>query len=121
MVGGIKFSENTNNTHNVIHDFHPGDYQEERVVVGSPVILAGIGGFNSGTDQFIQIHDSAVSLTGTQRPLDFIRVAQNENFSITYQDIGGLKLINGLYICNSSSGTSRVIGAQDCWFTAHYR
>lgn len=77
-------------------------------------------GFNSKeSPQYIQIHDSAsLPNDGNIPKITFIVPAQ-ANFSL---DLGqyGRHFENGIYVCNSSTGATKTLGAADCWFDAQY-
>lgn len=76
-------------------------------------------GYNSGPEQFIQLHDAALlqSLVDGSVPFAVIKVpaASNFSFDIPYH---GIPHVNGLIVTNSSTGPTLTIGADDCYFTA---
>ena len=67
---------------------------------------------NTGPDQYIQVHDALEAPANGSVPL-FV-------FPIGTGQVGSLdtpvRLLNGLYICNSTTAATKTAGADDCWF-----
>jgi len=76
-------------------------------------------GYNSGPDQFIQIHDSAGLPANGAIPKVSFKVLSGHNFSYD-PEIRGRGFANGIYVVNSSTQPTKTIGATDCWFDAQY-
>lgn len=95
-------------------------YTNSLIVKQEAGTLHFITGYNSGPDQFIQIHDSVlVPSDGSIPSIIFIIPAQS-NFSF---DLGveGRYFSNGIIICNSTTGPTKTIGSADCWFDVQYK
>ena len=83
-------------------------------------VLYRVSGYNSGAAQFLQVHDSATLPADTAVPKVVIAIAATSNFSI---DLGvhGRGFINGITICNSSTGPTKTIGSANCWIDAQVK
>ena len=79
-----------------------------------------ITGYNSGPDQFIQIHDSATLPANAAVPKVIFLVPAASNFSY---DLGnyGRYFAAGITICNSTTGPTKTIGAANCWIDVQYK
>lgn len=96
-------------------------YTNNLVVKASQGTLHCLTGYNAGNvDQFIQIHDAKALPADGAVPKIIFAVFGGSNFSF---DIGadGRSFVNGIVICNSTTGPVKTIGAADCWFDAQYR
>jgi hypothetical protein len=95
-------------------------YAASLVVLAAPGILYGLQGYNSkASAQFIQVHDAASLPADTAVPAVVLTAAATSNFSL---DLGvyGRKFVNGIVICNSSTGPTKTIGSADVWVDAQY-
>ena len=93
-------------------------FSNSLIIKSSAGFLYTLTGYSSkSTDQFIQLHDSATVPADTAIPKVIFRVPANSNFSF---DLGmyGRVFANGIVVCNSSTPTTKAIGAADCWFDA---
>lgn len=91
-------------------------------LVVSPVgsTIFGITGHNSKlTEQYIQVHDAVSLPADTAIPKVTILVPASSSFGLDFGSRGRL-CENGIVVCNSSTGTTKTIGAADCWFDAQY-
>lgn len=80
--------------------------------------LFEIAGYSSNASaQFIQLFDSATLPADTAVPMLTFAVAATSNFSFDVP-ITGLPFTNGLWICNSTTGPTKTIGAADTYFFA---
>jgi len=86
-----------------------------KVSAGTLFTLTGYS--SKTTDQFIQVHDSATLPGDTAIPRVIFRVPSNSNFSLDFGTYGR-SFVNGIVVCNSSTPTTKAIGAADCWFDA---
>ena len=79
-----------------------------------------ITGYNSGPDQFMQIHDSATLPANAAVPKVIFLVPAASNFSY---DLGnyGRYFAAGITICNSTTGPTKTIGAANCWIDVQYK
>ncbi len=94
-------------------------YATSLVVKTTAGLVFSIDGYNSGPAQWIQVHDSAtVPATGAV-PKIIVAVGATANYSIDYGTLGKV-FANGIYVCNSTTGPTKTIGAADCWITARY-
>lgn len=97
---------------------HSTAYETSRQFSDAPVTLHGLVGYNSGSAQFIQLHDSATTPAESAIPVITFAVAAASNFSLAAA-MRGLRFSNGLYVCNSSTGPTKTLGSADCFFTAN--
>lgn len=95
-------------------------YEASHVILAGRGTLVGLVGYNSGSAQFIQIHNAASLPANTAVPLATFTVAATSNFSITLPGTG-IPCSIGIVVCNSSTGPTKTIGTTDCFFTAVYR
>lgn len=95
-------------------------YAASLVAKASAGTLWGIGGFNSGPAQFLQLHDAATLPANGAVPVGpLIFVAAASNFSIDFGTYG-MAFATGIVISNSTTGPTKTIGAADCWISARY-
>ena len=95
-------------------------YSNNLLVSNRPSTLLGVTGYNSSvSDQFIQIHDATVLPADTAIPTVMFQVLAGDNFSVDFGSKGRI-FDNGIVICNSSTATTKTIGASDCWFDAQF-
>jgi hypothetical protein len=81
--------------------------------------LLGIVGYST-LDQFIQIHDASSVPADTEIPLVVIPIVADTPFSIDFGDYG-LPCDVGIVVCNSTTGPTKTLGADDVFMTAIYR
>ncbi len=97
-------------------------YAASLVVKASAGNLFSLTGYNSKTSsQFIQIHNTASLPADTAVPVLIFFVPASSNFSLDFGGKFGRYFSTGITICNSSTGTTKAIGAADCWFDAQYK
>lgn len=95
-------------------------YAASLVAKAEKGVLFNVRGYNSAaTAQFIQIHDAASLPADAAVPVAILTVPATSNFSIDFADLG-LRCVNGIVVCNSSTGPTKTIGAADCFITATY-
>jgi len=94
-------------------------YANQLHLVNREAVFYGLVGYNSGADQFIQIHDVAETPTNGAIPKVVFKASAGENFSIDYGK-NGRNFINGISIVNSSTAETLTLGAADCWIDAQY-
>lgn len=87
------------------------------VLRNSPGTLIHLSGYNSGGDQFIQIHDAAALPANGAVPFRVFKVFAASNFSFEVP-LTGEFYGTGIVVCNSSTAPTKTIGAADCWFNA---
>ncbi len=93
-------------------------YEASHIFKTTASTLISLVGYNSkASAQFIQVHDSATLPADTAVPIYTITVAATSNFSLDVP-ITGIPLVNGITVCNSSTGPTKTIGSADVWFTA---
>lgn len=91
------------------------------VIKASAGRLFGLSGQNdSGSDQYIQLHDAASLPADASVPKVVFKVKAGEPFSIDYGN-RGRAFSTGIVVCNSSTLATKTIGAANCWFDAQYR
>ena len=67
--------------------------------------------------EWIQIHDVSSAPADTAVPLITIKASADGMVSLTYP----VYLVNGLYICNSSTHATKTIGAANCMIYGTYK
>lgn len=95
-------------------------YASNLVIKATGGTLYSIVGYNScSVDQFIQVHDTRTLPTDGAIPVIIFKIPSNSNFSF---DLGerGRCFSKGIVICNSSTGATKTIGSNDCWFDVQY-
>lgn len=96
-------------------------YAASLAVKASQGVLYGLTGYNSKVSaQFIQIHDAAALPSDAAVPAVVITVPASSNFSIDFGPYGR-RFLNGIVICNSSTGPTKTIGSADCWIDARFK
>lgn len=90
-------------------------YENAHLIKSQACNLFSLNGYNSGPDQFILLIDSASAAAEGAVPVLPIFVPAQSSFSYSAGKYGR-PFANGLYICNSSTGPTKTIGATDCWF-----
>jgi len=96
-------------------------YDNDLVIKASAGTLYGLTGYNSGPEQFIQLHNATSAPSDTTAPTGpIIKVPAASPFAIDFGDFGR-RFSTGIYICNSSTGPTKTIGSNDCWFDAQYK
>ena len=94
-------------------------YKKSLIVKASAGRLFLLVGYNSNAAaQFIQVHNSVTVPADGVAPVYTFSVPQG-NFSLDLSSIGDY-FSTGIVVCNSSTGPTKTIGADDCWFTALY-
>lgn len=95
-------------------------YETSRIVKAGPGVLYGLSVFNSkGSAQWIQLHDSATLPADAAVPLATFTLATVANLVLEF-GLYGLSFVNGIVVCNSSTGPTKTIGSADCFITARY-
>lgn len=95
-------------------------YAASLLVKSAGGTLFGITGYNSkASAQFIQVHDAAALPANAAVPVVVITVPASSNFSIDFGPTGR-RFVNGIVLCNSSTGPAKTLGSADCWFDAQY-
>jgi len=83
-----------------------------------PGLLQNIMGYNSlAADQWVQIHNSASAPADGAVPIYTFRVVALQNFSFTIP----VPCSAGIYICNSTTGPIKTLGAANCFFSIQYK
>lgn len=96
---------------------HSVAYENDRVLKDGPGRLKWLVGYNSlNTAQFIQLHDAAEAPTDTAVPILVITAPAAGNFSVPLP-ADGIQFAEGVYVCNSTTGPTKTLGADNCYFT----
>ncbi len=96
-------------------------YSSNLIVSAIPATLYGFAGFNSAaTGQFILLFDAIELPPDGEVPIIQVFAAAGSNFSLDYGTLGRV-FKNGIIICNSSIGETKIIGADDIWIDAQYK
>lgn len=95
-------------------------YENDKQVKASAGRLFVVNGYNSlGSAQWIQVHNVASLPADGAAPVATITVAASSNFSMDFGPLG-IPLSTGIYICNSTTGPTKTLGADNCYFTVSY-
>ena len=73
---------------------------------------------DSGSAQYIQVHDAASLPANGAVPEEVFTVPADSNFAITFPQ--GKQFSTGIVVCNSSTLATKTIGSADCWFSADF-
>lgn len=93
-------------------------YEASRQAVATAAIFLGLIVHNSkASAQFIQVHDVSSAPADTAVPKEIFYVPAQTTVALDVSD----SYVNGIYVCNSSTGPTKTIGSADCWFTVRYR
>jgi len=96
-------------------------YEASAVIKSSQGGLYSLTGYNSlASPQFIQFHDAAALPADAEVPANIFSDSAKPPFFYELGDFGRL-FIKGIVVCNSSTGPTKTIGANDCWFNAQYK
>jgi len=97
-------------------------YESGSLVNAGDTKFISLWGYSSNASaQFIQVFDTGSFPTDGGAPFTTFKVAAESNF---YFDIGGTYGIDfplGIVVCNSTSGSIKSSGADDCWFNVAYK
>lgn len=89
--------------------------EASRVLKSTSGSLRLVFGYNSGSEQYIQLHDATSLPANGATPAAVIKVPATKSFSIGCDD--GIPFTNGIVVCNSSTSNTKTIGSADCYFT----
>lgn len=95
-------------------------YQKSIAVKADPGVLNGFTGYNSGPAQFIQVHNTVSEPANGAIPIIILFAAAQSNFYWDADDYGQWFSV-GITICNSSTGPTKTVGANDCWFNILFK
>jgi len=92
-------------------------YEASHVLKIGPGRLISLIGYNSGSTQFIQVHNAASLPADAAVPTYTFTVPATSNFSLDIPTTGA-PFTTGIVACNSSTGPTKTIGSANVWFTA---
>lgn len=95
-------------------------YEASTVTKASPGRVRDITGYNSGSAQFLQIHNATSLPADTAVPAFLAAIPGTGNFTIDFGEDGDY-FSTGIVVCNSSTGPTKTIGSADCWFNIRYK
>jgi hypothetical protein len=90
-------------------------YAASLVLRDGPGKLIGLSGYNSGADQFLQVHDAASLPADTAVPTIVLKILADQNFAFDF-GLYGRYFKTGIVVCNSSTGPTKTLGSANCWF-----
>jgi hypothetical protein len=94
-------------------------YESARRVKSGAGVLFGFTVYNSNANaQFVQVFDSQTLPANGAAPEVFFRVPATADKELLW--IPGRTFTQGCWICNSSTGPTKTLGAADCYFDAQY-
>lgn len=96
---------------------HSAALEASHVFKTGPGTLVSLVGYNSGSAQFIQVHNSASLPNEGDVPTYTFTVGAAQNFSLDIP-LSGARFTTGIAVCNSSTVDTKTIGAADVFFTA---
>ena len=97
-----------------------GQYVASMLAKSGQAICLGLTGHNSkAATQFVQVHDSNVLPAEGAVPEVMFLVAAGSSFAVDFGE-HGRTFDRGIYVCNSSTGPTKTIGAADCWFDVQF-
>ena len=96
---------------------HSSAYEASHVLATGPRTLVSCIGYNSGSAQFIQLHDATSLPANGAVPTYTFTVPASSNFSLDIPNAEA-KFGVGIVVCNSSTGPTLTIGSANCFFTA---
>ena len=95
-------------------------YVASQLVKPAAGVLYGISGYNSkASAQFIQIFDSASLPAEGAIPKVILTIGASGNYSADF-GVLGRGFANGIYVTNSSTGSTKTIGSADIWVDARF-
>jgi hypothetical protein len=98
---------------------HSNVYEASRIVKPGPGILYGFTVYNSNAAaQFVQVFDARTLPADGAAPAVVLTVAGASNLGVNW--LPGRTFLQGIVICNSSTGPTKTLGSADCWFDAQY-
>lgn len=93
-------------------------YEKSHVLKSTPGYLVSLIGYNSkASAQFIQIFNATSVPADAAVPIYTFTVPATSNFSLDIPAAGANFSI-GIVVTNSSTGQTKTIGSDDCWFSA---
>lgn len=107
---------NVTSTPNIGHQAGSTALEASRQLTTGPGALVSLVGYNSGPDQFIQVHDVAAAPADGAVPIFMFRVGAGQHFALDTP----IKCVVGIFACNSSTVATKTAGAADCWFLGRY-
>jgi hypothetical protein len=85
-----------------------------RQIKSQPATLISLLASNTGSAQYIQLHDSATAPSAGAAPLFFVKVGADATVSLDTP----IKFTNGIYVTNSSTPDTFTVGSANCWFVS---
>jgi hypothetical protein len=79
-----------------------------------------VGHSTSGSDQWIQVHNTTSLPANGAVPVISFKATAGKNFSFSIPE-PGIPLNTGIVVCNSSTQLTKTIGSADCSFYVLYR
>lgn len=94
-------------------------YAASLQIKNGPGILYGFTVYSSrSSGQFIQLFDSNTLPADNAVPAWVVSIDATSDRE--FQWIPGRTFLNGIVVCNSSTGPTKTIGSADCYFDAQY-
>lgn len=101
-------------------NFSSTAYVTNNVIKATGGTLYRVTGYNSkASAQFIQLFDANTLPAESAIPKVTITAAASSNFTIDF-GIYGRRFVNGIVICNSSTGPTKTIGSADIFIDAQF-
>ena len=96
---------------------HSSVLEASHIIKPGPGTLISLVGYNSGSAQFIQVHNIASLPDDGDVPTYSFTVGASQNFSLDIP-ITGARFSTGIVVCNSSTSDTKTIGSANVFFTA---
>jgi|ERR1043165_4030349 hypothetical protein len=89
-----------------------GGYIDKMTLQSGAGILFSLFGYNSGSAQWIHIHDAASQPANGTVPMHTFKIGATDNYSVIIP-LTGINFSKGCQVCVSTTGPTTTIGAKE--------